>query len=99
MKDRYEVVKKHCTCSELDDLFGRSVGFPSGVDIFNCDFFRPAGHRCSDVTYLTTDGKRVSFIVPSDRPKSRLGAGDLKDNSQNQRVHKLKSVFKQLKIS
>ena len=98
MKTAVEVIRKHCACEPLDELFGSSVGFPSGCRIFNCDFFRPAQHLCSDVTYQFPDGKRVSFIVPSRRPKSRSGAGDLYDNSKNQTIRKMLNYSSRKKV-
>lgn len=85
VKDEERIVKRHCTCSDLANTFGPSCGFPSGVDVCHCDFFRQPSFFVCDVVF-SYKGRYVGYVIPSVRPKSRMGVSALPDNSKNQKI-------------
>lgn len=88
IKDATQITRKHCKHEKMKEIFGIKLGFPSGVDIVKCDCHRTPSLSVCDVVYNLPGGFNVGFVVPSVRPKSRLGAGELTDN-KNQKYHKL----------
>ena len=83
--DAVQITKAHCANPNFEEIFGKKIGFPSGVDVTVCDYFTQPKSGCCDVVYNFPGGKQVGYVIPSVRPKCRLGTGDLKDNSQNVR--------------
>lgn len=88
IKDATQITRKHCAHESMVEVFGVKYGFPSGSDIYRCDLYRSQSSSVADVIYQLKDGRCVCVILPSVRPKTRLGTSSLSDN-KNQRTLKL----------
>jgi hypothetical protein len=75
----------HCTNQRYANIFGKSHGFPSGIDIIHCDDFAQWPIDYGDTKILVEQAKNlgVSYVLKAPRKFLEKRICTLYDNKQN----------------